>query len=107
MMMKTENVTRRRGGAERKPKTEAELFAQVNEWNNQYPVGMKVTVRLDDGSAKDTATTSTAQVLGGHSAVIWLEGISGCYAINRVTAVEDVAGNHGAHGVTRPTSEVK
>jgi hypothetical protein len=95
-MMKTENVTRRRGGAERKPKTEAELFAQVNEWNTRQAEKTPVDVTLDDGTVKRTITSGKAFVLGGHSAVIFLEGISGCYALNRVTPAEDVAGGSPA-----------
>lgn len=67
-----------------KIKSEAQLFAEINEWNHNHQVGCEVLVRLDDGSIKHTTTTSQAMVLSGHSSVIMLEGISGCYALDRV-----------------------
>ncbi|MDP1611680.1 MAG: hypothetical protein Q8M11_11530, partial [Sulfuritalea sp.] len=37
-----------------------------------------------------TKTRSDAQVLSGHSAVIWLENVSGCYLLDRVTPAPNV-----------------
>ena len=65
------------------------LQKQVDEFNARYPVGQMVTVRRDAGNGILTKTRSEAQVLSGHSAVIWLEGISGCYLLDRVTPVTD------------------
>jgi hypothetical protein len=42
---------------------------------------------MDSGEIRETRTRSEAQVLGGHSAVVWLEGISGCYLLDRVRAL--------------------
>jgi hypothetical protein len=72
-----------------------EQIAQVAAWNQRYPVGTEVTVKLDSGEVRDTRTRSEAQMLGaepsknnpGHTAVIWLVGISGCYLLSRVSAV--------------------
>lgn len=61
------------------------LQAVCDRWNAAHPVGEAVTVRLDSGEARRTVTRSTAQVLSSHSAVIWLEGVSGCYLLDRVT----------------------
>lgn len=61
-------------------------MAEVNAWNTKYPVGTKVQVRLDSGETKETVTRSRAEVLSGHSAVICLEGVIGCYLLSRVTA---------------------
>ncbi|WP_157410210.1 hypothetical protein [Sphingobium xenophagum] len=66
---------------------------QVDNWNKHYPVGQAVTVRRDNGSTITTKTRSPAELLSGHSAVVWLDGISGCYLLNRVTPVTE-----GAHG---------
>jgi len=63
--------------------------ALVENWNLKHPVGTKVTVTKDDGTVIDSETTSEAQVLGGHTPVIWLEGIRGCYALDRVRAKAD------------------
>lgn len=59
----------------------------VKVWNERHPVGTAVKVLRDDGSVMPTKTRSKATLLGGHSAVIWLEGISGCYSLGRVEAV--------------------
>ena len=58
----------------------------VNNWNERYDIGTPVNVKLDDGSIKETRTCSVAWMLGGHTAVIMLEGISGGYSLRRVTA---------------------
>lgn len=63
-----------------------QLQAACDKFNAAYEVGAAVTVKLDGGEIRDTVTTSEAQVLSGHSAVIWLHGIRGCYLLDRVTA---------------------
>lgn len=67
---------------------EAHLQQQVDAWNRAHQVGTPVIVTKDGGEQIETTTCSEAEVLGGHSAVIWLEGISGCYALERVAAIE-------------------
>lgn len=66
---------------------------QVDNWNKHYPVGQAVTVRRDNGATITTKTRSPAELLSGHSAVVWLDGISGCYLLNRVAPVTEDA--HG------------
>lgn len=66
-------------------RTIADLHA-VNAWNKQHEPGTLVTVRLDDGTIKQTRTTSQAWMLGGHTVVVIVEGISGGYALDRVRA---------------------
>ena len=65
----------------------ASLQAACDKFNAANQVGSAVTVQLDGGEVSETITTSEAQVLSGHSAVIWLKGISGCYLLDRVTPV--------------------
>lgn len=43
-------------------------------------------MKLDSGERRETRTMSDEQLLGGHTAVVWLEGIAGAYALERVTA---------------------
>jgi hypothetical protein len=69
----------------------ANLQAQCDAFNSRYSVGQKVSVRKDDGAGILTVTRSKAEVLSGHSAVIWLEGISGCYLLDRVTPIVEAA----------------
>jgi hypothetical protein len=64
----------------------------VAQWNALFPVGTPVTVEMDSQETRITTTRSPAQMLGaepsrndpGHTAVIWLDGIEGCYALSRV-----------------------
>ncbi|WP_063978321.1 MULTISPECIES: hypothetical protein [unclassified Ensifer] len=67
------------------------LQAQCDAFNGQNAVGATVRVKKDSGEIVETTTRSRAEVLSGHSAVIWLEGISGCYLLNRVRPVENAA----------------
>lgn len=64
------------------------MQAQCDAFNAANPVGADVLVMLD---GKDepfkTKTRSLAEILSGHSAVIWLEDVSGCYLLERVTPV--------------------
>lgn len=68
----------------RRPNPE-KLQAQCAAFNGKYPVGQPVFLKRDNGSVVETTTRSAAQVLSGHSAVIWLDGISGCYLLDRVS----------------------
>lgn len=58
----------------------------VREWNEKYPVGTPVIVTKDDETEIRTLTRSKATMLGGHTAVVWIEGITGCYDLERVRA---------------------
>ena len=57
--------------------------ADVENWNAKHPVGTEVRVMRDMGGAVITHTRSEAWLLGGHTAVVMLEGISGAYALDR------------------------
>lgn len=65
----------------------ADPQAAVDDWNRAHQVGIEVEYRLDDGAVKQTRTRSEAWVLSGHTAVIMLDGVAGCYALHRVTAI--------------------
>lgn len=68
-------------------KRKPDPFAAVQKWNQAHPVGTEVTVRKDAGDVVTGTAISAAYVLGGHTAVIHVTGISGCYALDRVEAV--------------------
>jgi hypothetical protein len=53
------------------------LQAQCDEFNATTKIGDEVLVKKDNGQNVITRTSTEAQVLSGHTAVIWLEGISG------------------------------
>ncbi len=68
-----------------RPQTTAALQKKCDQFNARFPVGQCVSVRKDGGEGMITKTITEAQVLSGHSAVIWLDGIRGCYLLDRVT----------------------
>jgi hypothetical protein len=69
------------------PKAQQKL---VDRFNEKCQVGQWVNVRLDSGEVKTTKTRGTATLLGGHTAVVWLEGITGAYLLDRVTILPPV-----------------
>jgi hypothetical protein len=58
----------------------------VYKWNKTFPIGTLVRYWTGrrDGIGKESKTTSEAQVLGGHTAVVWVEGYAGCVALSHV-----------------------
>ena len=63
------------------------MMADVSDWNKKHEIGCGVVVTMDDGSEVETNTRSDAWLLSERSPVILLEGISGGYALSRVTPV--------------------
>lgn len=70
----------------RSPSIDA-LRRQRDDFNSRHAVGTSVRVKKDNGDIVDTTTRSAAELLQEHSVVIWLEGIAGCYLLDRVTPV--------------------
>ncbi|MDO9099698.1 MAG: hypothetical protein Q7V53_02990 [Caldisericota bacterium] len=64
------------------------MQAECDAFNAAHPIGAEVFVQLDgvDEPFK-TRTRSSAQILSGHTPVIWLENVSGCYLLECVSAV--------------------
>lgn len=58
----------------------------VDAWNAKHPIGTAVILTKDNGAQVTTKTRNEASVLGSVP-VIWLEGVSGCYRLDRVEAV--------------------
>lgn len=52
-------------------------------WNSTHAIGAPVCVHRDNGERLATWTRSEARRLGD-SAVVWVEGIAGCYGIFRI-----------------------
>lgn len=64
------------------------LQEQCDVFNAANPVGTRVLLKKDFVAEPfETKTRSLAQVLSEHSAVIWLEGVIGCYALDCVTPI--------------------
>jgi hypothetical protein len=57
--------------------------ALVEEWKD-VPEGTPVIVTKDDKSEFHTKTRSIPWLMGGHTAMIMVDGISGGYALERV-----------------------
>lgn len=62
---------------------------EVSEWNERYPLGTPVTywTGLRVGNGRYAITRTPAQVLSGHTAVVWVTGESSCIALTHVDAV--------------------
>lgn len=60
------------------------MQSKVDAFNERNPVGSSVTVVKDLGEKVETEVKYPAQILSGHTPVVWLKGISGCYALDRV-----------------------
>jgi hypothetical protein len=67
----------------------AEASATVEAWNARHPVGTRVRywTGLREGEGVESATRSRASVLGGHTAVVWVEGEAACNALTHVEAI--------------------
>lgn len=64
--------------------------AQVDRWNASVKVGDWVEYRevLGEGEGALFRTRSVAQVLSGHTPVVWLEGKRGCVCIEHCSQVK-------------------
>ena len=58
---------------------------QCDDWNEKHPVGTAVLVTDDDGNKHEAVTRSEAELLGGHTPVIWTSW-KPCYLLSRVEA---------------------
>lgn len=69
-------------------KTLKTLERECAEWNAKYPVGRRVKYHHVIGEQAHTVhnTRSEAQVLSGHTSVVWLDGISGCVCLEACEA---------------------
>lgn len=72
------------------------LQQQCDRFNADYEIGQMVTVRKHNGEGFITRTRSRAEVLSGHSAVIWVEGLSGCYLLERIVPMAGIQGKRAS-----------
>lgn len=73
--------------------------AKCDAWNAKYAIGTRVKLNRDIGTPFITRTRSKAEVLSGHTAVIWLDGVRGCYDLDRVTFEGAICLSCGAKNV--------
>jgi hypothetical protein len=65
-------------------KSPAQLQRECDRFNQQCPIGTPVIVTRDGGEQFHSTTTTVAQVLGGHTAVIWVQEGRSCIPLDRV-----------------------
>ncbi len=63
------------------------MQAVVDDWNAEHAPGTDVIHTNDFGVETQTKTRSYAELLGGHTPVVWLEGMTGCHGLDRVRPV--------------------
>jgi hypothetical protein len=66
-----------------------DAMTECTTWNQNHPVGTPVVARRDNGDELQTYTTNRAGIVGDR-AVVWVKGISGCYMLDRVSALNEV-----------------
>ena len=68
----------------------AVLERRCHNWNSKYPVGTDVEYHpvIGEEAHRVTKTRHEAYVLAGHTAVLFVEGQSGCVALDTVKAIE-------------------
>lgn len=60
------------------------MQSKISEFNKRNPVGAIVSVIKDFGEVIQTKVRCPASIIGEHTAVAWLKGISGGYRLDRV-----------------------
>lgn len=81
---------REKESSERRRRTSlAVLESNCLNWNAQHPVGTEVEFHpvIGDPKFRATRTRSEAYVLSGHTAVLFVEGESGCVALAAIKPV--------------------
>ena len=71
-----------------RPPSQEELKRQCEGWNMANPIGTPVEYHSIIGhpAFRMTRTRTVAQVLSGHTAVVWVDGMAGCVALAAVEA---------------------
>lgn len=64
---------------------------RADHFNENVPVGTPVRYWTGDrhGYGKASRTRSVAEVLGGHTAVVWVEGEASCIALSHIQVVAE------------------
>lgn len=74
-------------------KSPAQLQREVDQWNDRVKIGDRVLYSevLGMTESKEYVIATAAELLSGHTPVVWLEGKSGCVAISHCTPVAGAA----------------
>lgn len=66
----------------------ARAQALVDAWNARIAIGQEVDYReIAEAEPQRFKTSTAAEVLSGHTAVVWLAGKSGCVCVTHCTPV--------------------
>lgn len=68
-------------------KTRAHWDKFCADWNAKYPVGTEVVLKRDSDQEMRTKTRSAAYTSDSGYPVVFLEGVTGYYIMDRVTPV--------------------
>ena len=76
-------------GRPRQAESIRRLTDRVMCWNMDFPPGTPVRVwpGFREGPGRITKTTTPAYVLGGHTPVVWVDGVRGCIALTHVQPI--------------------
>ncbi len=68
-----------------------DAIASVAAWNADVRIGARVRywTGARHGDGRISATRTRAQVLGGHAAVVWVDGEPSCIALTHVDLIND------------------
>jgi hypothetical protein len=85
-----ETLQRKESTERRRTESGAVLERRCHNWNSGHPVGTEVEYHpiIGEEAHRVTKTRSEAYVMSGHTAVIFVEGHSGCVALEAVRARE-------------------
>ncbi|MFB6398323.1 hypothetical protein [Polymorphospora lycopeni] len=63
----------------------------VQTFNDTHPIGTPVRYwkGAREGNGKTARTRTAAQLLGGHTAVVWLTGVAGCISLTHVQPISE------------------
>ncbi|MFF0823033.1 hypothetical protein ACFYUR_21950 [Micromonospora haikouensis] len=66
-------------------------FAAARAFNDANPIGTPVRYwrGVREGDGRTARTRTEAQLLGGHTAVVWLQGVAGCIALTHVEPISE------------------
>jgi hypothetical protein len=85
-IMVNETLQRKESSEKRRQESNAVLERRCHNWNSGHSVGSEVEYHpvIGEEAHRITKTRSEAYVLSGHTAVIFVEGQSGCVALEAV-----------------------
>ena len=81
----------------RKTPSPKQLQAEVDQFNATVPLGGEVDYfEIEGAPLKRHKTRTEAQILSGHTAVVWLEGKAGCVCVSHCIPVKAQAATEAA-----------